>query len=371
MRIAINTLAMKRELHGVGSYVKNLVSALSKIDQENEYLLFATAENVYHLSGLGNNFQIEFAPASRILRLPWEQSVLPVRLKKRGVDVYHGPTSVAPFVKTCPQVVSIHDMTFHLVPGRHSLHKLVYFRTMIPAMIRQSDMLIAISECTKRDILRFVATDESKIKVVHHGVETRFQPVLEKSQLDRVRERYGLARKFILYVGLIEPRKNLENLVDAYAGSDLCGELDLVLAGNLGWDYSRLLARIRNSGLREKICLPGYIADSDLPALYSLAEIFVYPSVYEGFGLPVLEAMACGAPVVTSAVSSLPEVVGDAAILVDPHDSRALATALQTLWGDDALRRSLSERARLRSQFFTWEHTAADTLEVYRKTAGQ
>jgi glycosyltransferase involved in cell wall biosynthesis len=370
MRIAINALAMKRQLHGVGSYVKNLVSALSRIDQENEYLVFASKENVCHLSGLGKNFHIELAPTNRILRLPWEQSILPIRLKKHGVDVYHGPTSVAPFVKTCPQVVSIHDMTFHLVPGRHSLHKLVYFRTMIPAMIRQSDMLIAISECTKRDLLRFVTTDEGKIKVVHHGVETRFQPVREKSQLDRVREKYGLGRKFILYVGLIEPRKNLENLVDAYAASNLCGELDLVLAGNLGWDYARLMEKIQAPRLGGRIHLPGYIADSDLPALYSLAEIFVYPSVYEGFGLPVLEAMACGAPVVTSAVSSLPEVVGDAAILVSPQNSDDLAEALRAVWGNESLRRSLSERARLRSQLFTWEQTAANTLDVYRKTAG-
>jgi glycosyltransferase involved in cell wall biosynthesis len=371
MRIAINTLAMKRELHGVGNYVKNLICALSRLDRENEYLLFASSENVCHLGELGNNFHIELAPKNRMLRLPWEQSVLPLRLKKRGVEVYHGPTSIAPFVKTCQQVVSIHDMTFHLVPRRHSLHKLVYFRTMIPAMIRQSDMLIAISECTKRDLLRFVATDENKIEVVHHGVESRFQPVRDRSRLDRVREKYGLKNDFILFVGLIEPRKNLGNLVEAYAASGLCEKLDLVLAGNLGWDYSGLFAKIGSSGLRDKILLPGYIADSDLPALYSLAQIFVYPSLYEGFGLPVLEAMACGAPVVTSAVSSLPEVVGDAAILVEPRDPGMLAAALQKISRDDELRASLSERARLRSQFFTWEQTALKTLDVYRKASRQ
>jgi glycosyltransferase involved in cell wall biosynthesis len=370
MRIAINTLAMKRELYGVGNYIKNLVWALSGIDRENEYVLFASADNACHLKGLGENFCIEFAPSNRMLRLPWEQSILPLRLKQKQIDVYHGATFVTPLLKTCGHVVSIHDMTFHLVPERHSLYKRLYFRSMIPAAVLRSDKVIAISESAKRDLLRFVTTDEGKINVIHHGVERRFQPVREKGRLDNIREKYGLGRRFILFVGLIEPRKNLENLVDAYVSSGLGEDFDLVLAGNLGWGYSGLLRKIGSSQFRERIHLPGYIADADLPGLFSMAVAFVYPSVYEGFGLPVLEAMACGTPVITSQISSLPEVVGDAAILVDPSDPKALASALQIVLADEHLRKSLSERGIQRAQLFTWEKAAQKTLGVYRGMPG-
>jgi glycosyltransferase involved in cell wall biosynthesis len=216
-----------------------------------------------------------------------------------------------------------------------------------------------------------VTTNEAKISVVHLGVEARFQPIREESQLTATRQKYGLPGKFVLFVGLIEPRKNLETLVDAYLADSLCEGFDLVLAGNLGWDYSRLLKKVAASGVRNRIHMPGYIDDADLPALYSMAAAFVYPSLYEGFGLPVLEAMACGAPVITSGVSSLPEVAGDAAILVDPRDCRAVAGALRMVLGDEELREDLSQRGRQRSQLFTWERTAGKTLDVYRAAAGQ
>jgi glycosyltransferase involved in cell wall biosynthesis len=365
MRVAISTLAMRRELYGVGNYVKNLVLSLSKLDQDNEYLLFASEQNAHHLRDLGSNFRIEYAPGNRFLRLPWEQIELPMRLKQERIDVYHGPTFVAPFVKTCRQIVSILDMTFHLTPEKHSVPKRVYFRTMIPRMVRRSDKVIAISESTKRDLIDLLAIKEEKICVTHLGVDKRFQPVTQEQELARVRQKYSLPSKYILFVGLIEPRKNLEALVDAYHADSLHTEFDLVLAGNRGWGYTSLLEKIANSRVRNRIRMPGYVADSDLPALFSMAVAFVYPSVYEGFGLPVLEAMACGTPVITSQVSSLPEVAGDAAILVDPSDPKALASALQNVLGEDHLRKSLSERGIQRARLFTWEKTAQKTLEVY------
>jgi glycosyltransferase involved in cell wall biosynthesis len=370
MRIAINTLAMKRELYGVGNYIKNLVSALARLDRENEYVLFASADNACHLRGLGENFSIELAPSSRMLRLPWEQSVLPLRLRRKRIDVYHGATFVAPLIKMCVHVVSILDMTFHLTPERHSLVKRAYFRAMIPQMARRSEKVIAISESTKRDLLRLLEIKEEKICVTHLGVDKRFRPVTDEQELTRVREKYNLPAKYILYVGLIEPRKNVEALVDAYHADSLHTEFDLVLAGNLGWGYAPLLAKVANSRVRNRIRMPGYVADADLPALFSMAAVFVYPSVYEGFGLPVLEAMACGTPVITSKVSSLPEVAGEAAILVDPSDPKALASALQSVLGDEHLGKSLSEKGMQRAGLFTWEKTAQKTLGVYKDMFG-
>jgi glycosyltransferase involved in cell wall biosynthesis len=370
MRIAINTLAMRRELYGVGNYIKNLVRALSEVDGDNEYVLFASAENSCHLQGLGKNFSVEIAPANRMLRVAWEQTALPLLLKGLKIDVYHGATFVTPLVKACCHVVTVHDMTFHLVPERHSLHKRAYFRSMVQAAILRSDRVIAVSESTKRDILKIVRTDEKKICVVHHGVDRKFQPITDEEKLARIREKYDLRRKFILFVGVIEPRKNLEALADAYLADSLSGEFDLVLAGSLGWGYSTLMQKIANASAEHCIRMPGYIADGDLAALYSCATAFAYPSLYEGFGFPVLEAMACGIPVITSAVSSLPEIAGDAAILVDPHDTSALASALRRVVKDGRLRDDLSRRGRQRAQHFSWEQAARKTLEVYKRASG-
>jgi glycosyltransferase involved in cell wall biosynthesis len=267
MRIAINTVAMRRELYGVGNYVKNLVASLSKLDQDNEYLLFASRQNAHHLRDLGSNFRIEYAPGNRFLRLPWEQTVLPMRLKQERIDVYHGPAFVAPFVKTCRQVVSIMDMTVHLTPERHSLLKRAYFRAMIPQMARRSDRVITISESTKRDLIGLIEIEEEKVCVIPLGVDERFHPVTDDRELARVREKYNLPLKYILYVGVIEPRKNLETLVDAYQADSFHGEFDLVLAGNLGWGYTPLLDKLANSSVRGRIRRPGYVAWQ--PLLYT------------------------------------------------------------------------------------------------------
>ena len=187
--------------------------------------------------------------------------------------------------------------------------------------------------------------------------------------LSIVREKYALEKDFILFVGMIEPRKNLGNLVDAFLMDSLPQFCDLVLAGSLGWGYSELLRKIGASSDKRSIRMPGYVDHADLPALYSAATAFVYPSFYEGFGLPILEAMACGTPVITSSISSLPEVAGDAAILVDPTDAKALASALQRIVKDSSLRQDLSRRGRQRASLFTWQQSAEKTLAVYGRAA--
>jgi glycosyltransferase involved in cell wall biosynthesis len=369
MRIAINALAMKRELHGVGNYIRNLVWAFSRVDSENEYFIFGSSENLCHLEGLRRQFHIELAPNNPVLRVAWEQTVLPLRLSRIRADVYHGPAFVAPLMKTCGQVVTIHDMTSRLVPERHPLHRRLYMRAMIPAAIRRSDRVIADSESTKRDILDFEWAEEERICVVHLGVDGRFERVRDRKNLAEIREKYRLPREFILFVGAIEPRKNVETLVDAYLADSLSDRFDLVLAGSLGWGYSGLMQKLAVSRVKGCIRMPGYIDDTDLPSLYTAAAAFVYPSLCEGFGLPVLEAMACGAPVITSCVSSLPEVAGEAAILVDPTDMGALASALQRVLKDRELQEELSRRGQERAKLFTWDQTAKKTLEVYRQVA--
>jgi len=362
---------MRNKINGLGNYIKNLIWGLSRIDPGNEYILFATSDSFCHLEGLTKKFDIEFVPDNAALRRTWEQTVLPWRLNQRRIDVFHGTAFIAPLVKTCAHVISVHDMTFRLEPKRHLFHSQVYLRAMMPTLIRNSDRIIAVSESAKKDILDFVPIDDQKISVIHHGVQERFAPVKEEERLARIRSKYRLPEDFILYLGVIEPRKNLEGLVEAYIGQNLAERINLVLAGGLGWDYSSLLVKITNCKVKEAIHMPGYIDEADLPALYSAARVFVYPSFYEGFGLPVLEAMACGTPVITSSVSSLPEVAGDAAILVDPNNVNALAATLQRVVTDRELREELSLRGLKRVKHFTWDETARKTLDVYGFAARQ
>jgi glycosyltransferase involved in cell wall biosynthesis len=369
MRIAINTLLLKRKPHGVGNYIKNLVWSLGRLDSANEYLLLGSRENLCHFAALPTNFEIHFAPSHPVQRILWEQTVLPLKLLRNKIDLYHGPAFVVPFAKTCPRVVTIHDASFRLTPECHSHQRRIYYRAIVPAIMKASDGIITVSKSAKSDLLDVAAVPPGKVSVIPLGVDPQFQPVAAPHLLERIRRKYGLPRDFILFVGMIEPRKNLETLVDAYLADSLSARFDLVLAGSLGWGYSHLLRKIAASGAPDRIRLPGYIEAGDLAALYSAAAVFAYPSFYEGFGLPVLEAMACGTPVVTSSVSSLPEVAGTAALLADPHDSGALASALHSILSNANLRADLSRRGLDRAKSFTWTRTAEKTLALYRRIA--
>jgi glycosyltransferase involved in cell wall biosynthesis len=369
MRIAINTLLLKRKPHGVGNYIKNLVYSLARLDTASEYLLLVSRENLCHFEALPGNFQIDLAPSQPLQRILWEQTILPLKLLTKRIDLYHGPAFVVPFAKSCPRVVTIHDASFRLTPERHSHQRRFYYRAIVPTVMHASDGIITVSRSAKTDLLDVAAVPQDKVSVIPLGVDPQFQPITAPHLLERIRCKYGLPRDFILFVGMIEPRKNLEALVDAYLADSLSARFDLVLAGSLGWGYSDLLRKVTASGAADRIRLPGYVDAADLPALYSAASLFAYPSFYEGFGLPVLEAMACGTPVVTSSVSSLPEVAGTAALLADPHDCNALAGALCDILNSAKLHAELSRRGLDRAKSFTWARTAEKTLAVYRRIA--
>jgi glycosyltransferase involved in cell wall biosynthesis len=275
-------------------------------------------------------------------------------------------------VKTCRQVVTIHDMTFFLLPQCHLFTKRLYFQRLIPECVRRANQVIAVSESTKRDAIRILGTQCEKIKVIYHGKDERFHPDRAAATSCRLRAKHGLSRRVILFVGLIEPRKNLARLIRAYGKlKSLHQDSCLVLVGRLGWGYEAVLRAVSESGARDRIFFPGFIPDQELPSLYNLADVFVYPSLYEGFALPVLEAMACGVPVVTSNVSSMPEIAGDAAFLVDPYDVDGIAQGLERVLVDRALRERLAEEGPKRSQPFTWERTARETLAAYEEAAGK
>jgi glycosyltransferase involved in cell wall biosynthesis len=371
MHIALNTLAVRARLSGGGVYVTNLVRSLAGLDHRNQYTLYMSGQNAAHFCGLPENFRLVQAVSLRPLRLLWEQTLLPLQLARGGVTLFHATGNVSPLIRTCRQVVTIHDLTYYLMPERHTLAKRNYFRMMIAPSARRSDRVITVSDSSKDDIVRLLRIAPEKVTVIHEGCDVRYRPLHDQDALNALRRKYSLRKRILLFLGMIEPGKNLVNLLAAFARlREFHGEYCLVLAGDFGWNYRPVLAAIERLGLRELVHLPGYIPEEELPALYNLAEVLVYPSLYEGFGLPVLEAMACGIPVITSNVSSMPEVAGDAAVLVEPRSVEQLSNALSRVLTDADLRAQMSEKGLERSRMFTWEKAARETMQVYEEVAG-
>ncbi|RME35317.1 MAG: glycosyltransferase family 1 protein [Thermoflexia bacterium] len=290
----------------------------------------------------------------------------------QGVDLFHATEHLLPRLSSVRTVFTLHDLIFLFYPETHKPLNRWFLTLMMPRFLRAADAVIAVSECTKRDAVRAYGIPEEKITVIYEGVSPRFRPASPEA-IQAVRAKYRLPERFILYVGTIEPRKNLTALLEAYAAlqsRNTQHAARLVIVGKKGWLYGGFFRRLRELGLEERVHFTGYVPDGDLPAIYSAADLFVFPSLYEGFGLPVLEAMACGVPVVCSNTSSLPEVAGDAALLADPTDIRALVAAMERALTDEALRASLRARGLERARQFTWEEAAKRTVEVYHQVLG-
>jgi glycosyltransferase involved in cell wall biosynthesis len=370
MHIALNALFVHQELFGGGIYLKNLVRELSRLDADNRYTLYVSDTGASHFQGLGPNFHLIHQSNRRLMRVLWEQSGLPIELRRLGVDVYHGPGYVVPLFKVCPQITTVHDLTAYLYPETHEFFSSWYYRLLMPWSVKAADRVIAVSTSAKGDLMRLLGVPPEKICVIHHGKDERFTPHRDESRLTKVRRKYGITKKMILFVGGIDLRKNPAGLVRAFAMlKSLHGSHMLVLTGGFGEHYESIRARLPEWGVEDHVLFPGYVPNEELADLYRLAEVFVYPSLYEGFGLPVLEAMACGVPVITSKVSAMPEIAGDAAILVEPNNIEDLAAAIERVLANTALRQGLVEKGLRRSQLFSWKKAACDTLDLYRKVA--
>ncbi len=357
---------------GLGRYAGELLAALRRVEPQHDYVAFhnrgparqglpaALADLPQHSVPLGN--------------IPWRLSTLPVYFlggwqdrRLPACDIFHATDQLLPRLRRARSVFTLYDVAFVLRPETHTRQNRWFLSLMIPRFLRAADAVIAISECSKRDAVRLYGVDADKIRVIYLAADARFRPAPPAVQA-AARARYELPARFLLYVGAIEPRKNLTMLLDAYRmllQED--AELRLVVAGPYGWLYAPFLKRLDALGLRERVVFTGWVAGEDLPALYAAAEAFVYPSLYEGFGLPVLEALACGTPVVCSDTSSLPEVAGDAALLVAPGDAAGWAAALRRVLSDAPLRAEMRRRGLAQAARFRWEETARQTLAVYRE----
>ncbi len=370
MRIGIDATALPPQPVGAGNYIIQLIRALASLKVNDEFVIFAQQRG-HALISLPENDSFEWIiledrnPGSRLI---WEQTLYPQLIRKSGVDLLHSMHYTRPVKLPCASVVTFHDMTFFLYPELHTRAKRLFFPLAIRASARQADALTAVSESTRQDAIRVLGISPEKITATQLGVDPTFRPINDAAIKGKIAEKYDLPERFILYVGLLEPRKNLPMLIRAYKRLIDGGEnFKLVLVGRYGWMHEELLRQINNLDLEEMVHFTGYVSQEDLPLVYNLSSLFVYPTLYEGFGLPALEAMACGVPVITTDVSSLPEIVGEAGILVPVNNVEALYGAMIAVLGDEDLRRKMINKGIQRAAKFTWEQTAILTFQVYQQ----
>jgi len=371
LRIAIDAHAVGAKLGGNESYAVNLIEALAQIDSANHYTIYITTDEARErFQGRWPNFKVRATlPHTPLIRIPL---TLSAELRKNPVDVLHVQFTAPPFCP-CPVVVSIHDLSFEHLPQTFKRRSRTQLRLTVRHSARRAARIISLSEHGRRDIIETYGITAERVSAIPLAAPSHFAPVQDNRELQRVRHNYGIDGDYILTVGSIQPRKNLARLVQAYAslrGNKSADKLPkLVLVGKSGWLYDETLRALKETGVADTVVLTGYVPQEDLPALYSGALCFVYPSYFEGFGLPPLEAMKCGAPVIVGNKTSLPEVVGDAALAVDPFDVEAIASAMQRVIESPALREELSIKGQARAETFDWRETARKTLAIYQEVA--
>lgn len=375
MRITIDYTPALRQTAGIGRYTRGLVAALAEADRDNCYRLFC-AGAAPDRTTWPENFAVHVSPVpARWLTAGWHRLRLPLPVERLAgdCDIFHSPDFSLPPLRSARGVVTVHDLSFLRLPEHADPGLRDYLQKAVPRAVARAHRVLADSENTKRDLIELLRVAEEKISVVPAGVETRFRPVRDTIRLAEVQKRYNLPDWFILSVGTLEPRKNLTRLITAYAQMRRQTGLPhaLVLAGKPGWLYEGIYDQVTQEGLEDHVRFTGFIDDADLPALYTLADLLAFPSLYEGFGLPPLEAMACGTPVVCSNNSSLPEAVGSAALLVDPTDVDGLADAMARVLGNASLRARLGDLGRAQAARFTWDAAARKLLEAYQLAVSQ
>ena len=364
MRIAID--ARKLRDYGIGTYIRNLLRHLARIDNKTEYVVLCREADRAFAAELGENFRaVRERSGSYSVR---EQISVPLDLRREGADLFHAPHYVLPPLTPCRSVVTIHDC-IHLRFPQYLPSRLgyAYARSALWIAAHRSARVLTVSEASKRDILSYFSVPESKVTVIYNAIDERFNEEPPADEVMRVKERYQLNDPFILYAGNIKPHKNLERLIEAFH-TIRRGELEhakLLIIGDEISKYATLRRTVHRYKLHKHVRFFGFVPDATLAILYRLARVFVFPSLYEGFGLPPLEAMASGTPVITSNVSSLPEVVGDAAMLIDPYEPDAIAGAMRRVMLDDRLRDDMRERGLARVRDFSWERSVRRVREIY------
>ncbi len=372
VRIALNAQLLNLDTSyrsaGISNYIYGLLRHLPAQDGHFQYYVH-TGEAAAVIPGM-QRFLTTSHTKRPLARIMWEQIVWPLALQRLQPDLVHGLAYVLPLAYGGTSIVTVYDLTFLHVPMAFRAPNRLYLQTMTRIAVRRAAHVCAISESTRRDIVKMLGVSASAVSIVYPGVDARFRPASPEA-VEAFRRRQGLPERYLLYLGTLEPRKNITTLVRAYARLAARDPRapSLVLAGAKGWYYEEIFAEVERLGLKDRVIFPGYVPVEEQALWYSGAEAFVYPSRYEGFGMPVAEAMACGTPVIASTASSLPEVVGDAGLLVPPDDEDAWADALAHVLANNSVRDALSAAGRKQAARFSWEAAAQAQVRVYRQYA--
>ncbi|HVB21993.1 MAG TPA: glycosyltransferase family 1 protein [Ktedonobacteraceae bacterium] len=364
---------------GVSRYIRSLLTELAKQPGEHEYTVFVNGQAVIEqLTDSYRHPQITYVPASwsesqPAARIAWEQLTLPSLIRQKHIDVLHSPVNVLPerLPRSCAGVVTLHDLAFLRFPNVLTRSKRLYHRTFTVRSLKRATMIIAVSDSTRQDAVELVGIPAKHIQTVYTCINEQFSNVSKGEEVQSLRQKYGLTGGFLLYLGTLEPRKNIPTLIEAYARLRQTYNIQekLVIAGGKGWLYDTIFAKVQALGLESEVIFPGFIPDEEQTTWYAAAAAFVYPSLYEGFGLPVAEALACGTPTVTTTVSSLPEAGVGLALTVEPHDVTAMADALHTALTDVALREKCQAMAPTIAERFSAHTMVQQTLRVYEQAA--
>jgi glycosyltransferase involved in cell wall biosynthesis len=365
MRIGIDARLVYYSKAGIGQYILRLAEALEQLaPPDTKFLLLQSRKDETNIVANHKFSRVSlWTPSHHWL----EQRALQVELPHLRLQLLHSPDFIPPFRRSCKSVITIHDLAFLLYPHFLTKESARYYG-QIDQAVRSADHIIAVSQSTKRDTMNLLGVPESKITVIHEAPHPVHHPVDESLACRHVAKRFGLAKGYIFFLSTIEPRKNLPGLLQAYRllRDNYKRDEKLVLAGSHGWLTEEVFATVDRLNLNDSVVFLGRVATEDLLYLYNAARLLVHPSFYEGFGLPPLEAMTCGTPTVVSNVSAMPEVVGEAALLVDPHDTEELTVAMWRILTDDDLHADLRARGLKRAASFSWKRAAAETMDVYR-----
>jgi glycosyltransferase involved in cell wall biosynthesis len=378
MRIGINALFLERPETGSGQYTRNLLQALAKAEPTNKYLLISPgpAPSVSEFQLPISNLQLPTSNLRKNLTKLWfEQVAFPLACRRLGVDLAHVPYFASPLFSAVPTVVTVHDLIPLILPAYRGSPLVRLYTRLVAAAARKAEAIITVSQASRQDIMRYLHIPPERVHVTYEAAGEAFQPVKNEDQRTAIRQKYALPERYLLYLGGFDQRKNLSALLRAFALLvNRQQRPRLVIAGQVPARESPMFPDprrlVRELGVEERVIFTGWVPEEDKPPLYSGATAFVFPSLYEGFGLPAAEALACGTPVIASNRSSLPEVVGEGGILVEPTDAEALAEAMKVLLVDDALRAELRQSALVQAAKFSWKQTALETLAVYRKVVG-
>jgi len=377
MRIAIDYTAAIRQGAGIGNYVRSLVEAMLAQDTSNQYTLLTSGHPTreHPLPRAANVRGRSILIPDRYLNVLWYRWRLPIHatLFTGLVDIYHGPDFVLPPINgKVRKIVTVHDLAFLEHPEYAVPQLAAYLKKVVPEAVAAADVVAAVSHTTSQTLIDYFHTPPEKITVIPNGIRSYFRRITDPILLAATRHKFGLKHPLVLGVGTLEPRKNHLGLINAFHKAQSAAQKKqrpamLALAGGPGWLYDETQQLIAKLKLENKVRFLGRVSELELITLYSMADVFVFPSFYEGFGVPPIEAMACGAPVITSNTSSLPEVVGDAALLIDPHNTGELAGAILRVLESEQLRDELRQKGYARAQHFTWPKSASKMLSVYQQ----